>query len=64
MTVTIHDLQHPDSPAVVAALKRACGLCAAPVGEFCRTIHPKGRLTTLVHLARATAHYREAKGEK
>lgn len=62
--ITVHDLKTPDSPDVVRALKRPCGMCHVPVGEFCRPARLGGRLTTLVHMARATAHYKEAKGEK
>lgn len=62
--VTIHDLLHPDSPAVVRALTVKCGMCGVPVGEFCHAVGVGKKMAGLVHLARATQHYKEAKGEK
>jgi hypothetical protein len=62
--ITVHDLKTPDQPAVVRALKVACGMCHVPAGEFCRPARLGGKLVTLVHIARATAHYKEAKGER
>lgn len=62
--VTIHDLKHPDSPVVVEALTRNCGLCGVPKGEFCHAVGVGKKMVGLVHMARATAHYKEARGEK
>lgn len=53
MTLTIHDLQHPDSPQVVAALSVTCGQCHVPKGEFCHAIGVGKRMCSLVHFDRA-----------
>lgn len=62
--VTIHDLKHPDSPAVVEALTRKCGLCGVAKGEFCHAVGVGKKMVGLVHFARATAGYAEARNEK
>lgn len=62
--VTVKDLLHPDSPAVVRALKVKCGICKEPPGRFCHAVNPGKKMATLVHFARSTHHYPEAKGEK
>ena len=62
--ITIHDLQHPDQPAVVKALEIECGMCHAPPKAFCHAVGQGKKMVGLVHMARATAHYVEAKGEK
>lgn len=63
-SITIHDLQHPDHPAVVRALTRECGMCHVPPREFCHAVGKGKRMVGLVHMARATAHYKEARSEK
>ena len=55
--ITISDLQHPDSPAVVRALTIRCGLCGVPVGHFCHAVGKGKKMVGLVHFARATKHY-------
>ena len=62
--VTIQDIQHPDQPAVVRALTIECGMCHVPPREFCHAIGKGKKMAGLVHFARATAHYPEARGEK
>lgn len=62
--ITIHDLQHPDSPAVVRALEIPCTICKVIPGYFCHAIGEGKKMAALVHMARATKHYKEAKGEK
>lgn len=64
VAVRIEDLQDPDSPAVVQALLVECGMCHVPPREFCHAIGKGKKMASLVHMARATAHYPEAKGEK
>lgn len=54
MTVSIHDLKHPDSPAVVKALTVQCGICKVSAGEFCHAIGRGKRMAALVHYERAT----------
>ena len=51
--VTIHDLQHPDSPQVVAALTVKCRVCHAEKGTFCRPVGQGKRMAALVHFDRS-----------
>lgn len=53
MTLTVHDLQHPDSPQVHAALSVKCGMCHVKPGEFCHAVGVGKRMCTLVHFDRA-----------
>ena len=62
--VSIHDLQHPDQPAVIEALKVECGMCHVPPKEFCHAVGQGKKMASLVHVARATQHYPEARNEK
>lgn len=63
MTVSIHALQHPDTPEVQKALEIPCGLCGVPVGHFCHAVGIGKKMATLVHFERATRH-QESKGKK
>ena len=54
MTVSINDLLHPDSPAVVKALSVECGMCHEPAGRFCHAVGKGKRMVGLVHFERAT----------
>lgn len=47
------DLQNREHPAVLKALDRVCGLCAAPKGQFCRGLSPGAVPVTVVHYGRA-----------
>ncbi|WP_419197267.1 hypothetical protein [Mycolicibacterium austroafricanum] len=50
-----------DSPEVKRALKIKCGMCGAKPGERCRSLNPGFAMVSVVHFARATAHF-ESKG--